>query len=81
MGIGTDMFVANFTLGRRVKSKNLGIKVSLLDFLIYNISPEIFMERFNKRLTNDAMVNGGRGSGVASNIAKKLFHHFSNSNK
>ncbi len=53
MGIGTDMFVANFTLGRRVKSKNLGIKVSLLDFLIYKISPEIFMERFNKRFTND----------------------------
>ena len=25
--------------------------------------------------------NGGRGSGIASNIAKKLFHHFSNSNK
>ena len=53
MGIGTDMFVANFTLGRRVKSKNLGIKVSLLDFLIYKIAPDFFMERFNKRFTND----------------------------
>ena len=25
--------------------------------------------------------NGGRGSGIASNIAKELFYHFSNNNK
>jgi len=48
---GTDMFVANFTINSR--SKNLGIKVSLLDYLIYKTAPNVFMKRFNKRFTND----------------------------
>jgi len=47
------MFVANFTTDQRARSKNLSIKVSLLDFLIYRISPEKFMKRFNKQFTND----------------------------
>ena len=51
MGIGINMFVANFTIGHR--SKNLGIKVSLLDFLIYKISSESFIKRLMKRLTMD----------------------------
>ena len=48
-----NMFVANFTTDQRARSKNLSIKVSLLDFLIYRISPEKFMKRFNKQFTND----------------------------